>query len=304
MAVSEHAREFGGKPVHNFDPRVGIAGPDEITYRIQETSYDAGDFMESLQTFLSDRNAAKVRALVVGPWSYMSDVSSAETVNALIQNKERLPGLRALFLGDITYEEMEISWITQSDMAPLLAAFPALEEFRVRGGNALHFGVIRHDKLRSLAIESGGLPSGVVRDVCASRFPALEHLEFWLGADEYGGNTTAADLDPVLSGRQFPRLRSLGLRDSPEADEMAQAVVASAVVRQLEVLDLSLGNLGNAGAQALLNLPRDARLKKLDIHHHYVGAELLAQLQQMPFAIDASEQESDNQDDRYIAHSE
>jgi len=260
---------------------------------------------DQLEAFLADRNAPKVRSLVIGCWSYEGE-GSAGIIAALVAARDRLPALRSLFLGDIVFEEQEISWINQSDLTPLLTTFADLEELRVRGAGSLHFGVFSHAKLRSLAIESGGLPGAIVRDICASRLPALEHLEFWLGSDSYGGDSTLADLEPVLSGRQFPKLRSLGLRDSPNADALAQAVVAAPITRQLEVLDLSLGNLGNEGAQALLGLPRDARLKKLDIHHHYVSDELLAQLQQLPFTLDASQQEAggDDPDDRYIAHTE
>jgi hypothetical protein len=55
-----------------------------------------------------------------------------------------LTNLRAIFLGDITYEENEISWIEQSDVSPLLRAYPALEVSRVRGGNSLEFSKIKN----------------------------------------------------------------------------------------------------------------------------------------------------------------
>ena len=43
---------------------------------------------------------------------------------------DRLPALEALFLGDITFEQQEISWIQQSDISPLFLAFPRLRVLR------------------------------------------------------------------------------------------------------------------------------------------------------------------------------
>ena len=65
------------------------------------------------------------------------DGSSQRFVEALIDARDRLTNLRALFLGDIISEECLISWIKHSDLTGLLAAFPKLEHFRVRGGDAI-----------------------------------------------------------------------------------------------------------------------------------------------------------------------
>jgi hypothetical protein len=162
-----------------------------------------------------------------------------------------MPALRALFLGDIIVEENEISWIVQSDVSPLLDAFPALEELRVRGGQGLTLGAPRHARLRSLAIETGGLDAGLVRSLAAADLPELEHLELWLGTTDYGGTVTVADLEPILSGRLFPKLRYLGLRDSEIADEVAAALASAPILERVRVLDLSLGTLGDAGAAAV-----------------------------------------------------
>src|SRR5207247_2047896 len=130
--------------------------------------------------------------------------SSAAVVKALVKARDRLPNLRALFLGDITYEQCEISWITQSDVTPLFAAFPRLEHFRARGGNDLALKPFRHERLKSLAFEASNLPRKVVRAVGESDLPALEHLELWLGTSEYGADTTPADLAGVLRGERLP----------------------------------------------------------------------------------------------------
>ena len=62
----------------------------------------------------------------------------------LVDAKDRLNRLKGLFIGDITYEECEISWIIQSDVSPVLTAYPELELFRVRGGQDLSLGQLDH----------------------------------------------------------------------------------------------------------------------------------------------------------------
>src|SRR5262249_12656041 len=158
---------------------------------------------------------------------------SAPIVEALVAGRAKLPNLRALFLGDIIGEECEVSWIHQSDVGPLLKAHPALEEFRVRGSDNLTFGKLKHKALKHPAIETGGMPVALVREICAATLPELEHLELWLGTPRYGGDATPRHLRPILSGQKFPKLRYLGLRDSEIADQVAAAVARAPVLERI-----------------------------------------------------------------------
>ena len=272
--IQENLETFVGKRVVDFDPEEGIAAPREVVYRIR-TEYDGPEIGELLGELLADPRVGEIPALVIGLFASDVDTDSQEVVRLLTSHRDRLPNLRALFLGDITSEEQEISWIQQSDLSPLWRAFPQLEHLQVRGGEHLDLGSVRHDHLRVLILESGGLPATVVRQVARAELPRLEHLELWLGTDNYGGDSTIQDLAPILADR-FPALRTLGLRDSEHADQIAIEVAASPVLDRIEVLDLSLGTLSDVGAAALLASPRVARLKKLDLHHHYVSPDMIA----------------------------
>src|SRR5262249_54080637 len=156
------------------------------------------------------------------------------------------------------------------DLTPLFEAFPRLETFRSRGGNDLKVKPFRHEKLKSLAIEASNLSRKVVRAVGECDLPALEHLEIWLGTDEYGADTTPEDLAEILGGNRLPSLRYLGLRNSDIADDLPEALAKSPLMKRLRVLDLSLGTLSDSGAEALLAIPDLRRLEKLVIHHHFV----------------------------------
>jgi hypothetical protein len=282
MAIDEHTTHFAGKAVVDWMPGTGITDPENSCYRVT-LDWDAAEqgevWTDRFAAFLDTPRSGRVTGLVVGAWGEVATgETSAAVVEAIVTARERLPHLTALFLGDITFEESEISWIVQSDVSPIFAAYPQLEHFRSRGGTGLSLGVLRQAHLKSLVVESGGLPASVVREVAAAELPVLEHLELWLGEDSYGWDGSLADLAPILAGARFPKLTYLGLRDSEIADELAIALADAPITQRLRVLDLSLGTLSDEGAAALLRSQAISRLQKLDIHHHYLSEEMVARL--------------------------
>jgi hypothetical protein len=338
-SFEEHVRRFAGLPVRRFHPKQGIIRPEATCQFIGRTFGILGDavgdlnFDALLDRFLAKPSCSRIAGIAIGPWwddSFGDLPSSSGVVAKLVAARDRLPGLRAIYLGDITREEAEIAWIQQSDVTPLLHAFPALEHLRVRGSgpvesdpesgsvpnNRLRFRAVEHASLRSLIIETGCLPADVSRGVAASRLPVLEHLEVWLGDDssegcENSGDTAVEDLVPLFSGEGFPSLRSLAIRNSHISDEVAVALAGSLLLRRLEVLDLSLGTLSDRGALALLHSGALGRLKRLDIHHHYVSEEVADGLLALGIDLDASgreedeggddDDEEDDEEDRYDA---
>ncbi|MFE1547997.1 STM4015 family protein [Streptomyces sp. NPDC058718] len=285
MTIGKYQHEFHGLPVFDFPavladpdaspaPSAELPDAEAVAWRISAPTYsDPGDehWEPLFERFLKTVDPGRVRALVVGGWDEPYETSSAPIVAALIAARDRLTDLRAVFLGDMTFEDCEISWITQSDVTPLLAAYPALREFGVRGATELAFPSIRHDSLETLVVESGGLPAEVVRGIVGSELPALENLELWLGTDNYGGDSTVEDLAPLLTGTGFPALRSLGLCNSVIQDDIAAAVAGAPVVARIERLGLSMGVLTDEGAAALLDGQPLTHLTRLDLSHHYLS---------------------------------
>lgn len=312
MTIAFHADEFGGLPVKEFDPEQGIQDPSGVAYRLT-LGYDREEqgmtFSDLLEKYLSDPKVGEVTALVIGCWDGAYEGKGAEkVVDQLLDASDLLTSLRHLFLGDITHEESEISWIGQTDVSPLLRSFPQLEELRIRGSNNLSLGRVNHDHLKKLIIESGGLGADVVQEVTAAVLPELEHLELWLGTDDYGGDATIADVEPLLTGVLFPKLKYLGLRNSDFSDEIARAVAAAPILNQVEVIDLSLGTLGDEGAQALLDSNRLGQLRKLDLHHHYLSDAMCEKLKALEIEVDLDDQQEpddyDGEENRYCAVSE
>ncbi|SFY49594.1 STM4015 family protein [Streptomyces sp. F-1] len=319
MTFAEHLDTFHGLPVFTL-PEPGekpLPATGDVAWRLD--CFAAGDlpFPEVWQSFRERVPSADVRALVIGPWWQDEYGELRPVLELLLADAERFPALRALFLADVVGEECEISWLQLTDVTPVLERFPLLEELGVRGGTglgeeSLALRPVRHAALRALRFESGGLPGQVVRAVGACELPALERLELWLGVAAYGGDATVADLAPILAGGAFPALRHLGLQDSELQDEIAAAVASAPVVAQLESLSLSMGTLTDTGAEALLNGQPLTRLRRLDLHHHFVGEamadRLRAALGSAGTEVDLSDRQVPhqwrNEEWRYVAVSE
>jgi hypothetical protein len=302
LSFYDHLTEFGGKTVYDYAVDGGLQPPETHTPRVR-ADYDSEDTAATLlANVLQQEGADRLTGLIVGAWSSdMSDTAPTDEVNMLVAAADQLASLTHLFLGEITSEENEVSWIHQTDLSPLWQAFPRLQVLIVRGSNGLSLGKIQHDHLRSLTVETGGLPRSVLAEIAAAKLPRLEHLELYLGTENYGWDGTILDVVPLLSGTQFPKLTYLGLKNSAIQDEVAQAVAKAPILGKLQTLDLSMGTLSDVGAEALLSSPAIKKLKRLDLHRHYLSDEMVAKLGRLGIDVDVSEQEDADEDDRYVA---
>ncbi|MFG3423603.1 STM4015 family protein [Micromonospora sp. NPDC048063] len=315
MAFGSHARTFAGRPVVDVPvdgPLPTVDGP--VSWRFSLWHFDetadyklSDEFRVAFDRFVAQAGPS-VESLVVGAWGYAA--FNPAPIAQLCAAAPRLPALRALFLGDMTSEECEVSWMRVGDVSPLLTAYPELEVLRVRGGEDLAFSPVRHARLRELAVETGGLSRAFVGAVLDSDLPALTDLELWLGTSDYGGDAQVSNLAPLLAGERFGALRRLGLRNAEIADDLAEALARAAVVPRLERLDLSLGTLGDRGAAGLATGQPLSHLAELDLHHHYLSEEMAASVvAALPgVRVDVSDpQEADEYDGesyRYTAVSE
>ncbi|MEW9547422.1 STM4015 family protein [Nonomuraea sp. NPDC050783] len=259
-------------------PEAGAAA-----WRLSGHEWDddgAANIAEALDWFFEHVDAERARALVVGQWEDCYEVDSSAIVARLAREAGRLPALRAIFLGAISPEESEISWIQQCDVTPLLEALPGLERFEVRGGSGLELRPFRHGALRMLRAEAGGLGGGFVRAVAGSDLPALELLELWFGVPDYGGDAGVGDLAGIMSGERLPALRHLRLQNGGFQDDVAAALAVAPVVARLETLSLSMGSLGDEGAEALLSGQPLTHLRRLDLRHHYMSREMMRRVRE------------------------
>jgi len=305
----DNETHFAGREIHLYSEGDELGDHTRIAYRIAVEYEPESPWADVFASFVEKPGIEKVGALVIGAWGDVGSGTPPDApIEALVGARDRLTGLRSLFFGDISMEESEISWIQQGDLAPVLSAYPKLEELRVRGGNQLSFGRLAHKALKTLVVETGGMDRSIVQQVGAADLPELEHLELWLGDDGYGANTTVADLAPILDGGRFPKLTTLGLRNCHYADDLAKAVASAPVLAKLKRLDLSLGTMTDEGGAALLASPGVKRLQSLDVHHHYMSEAMVAKLRAIGIEVDATERQETqyyrDEPARYVSVSE
>lgn len=314
MGFYDNLETWQGLPVVDWTPRSGPLSA-ATAYRIRLEWEDKGTWVDRFALFLAEPGVETVTTLVVGSWGALVDGEETlqSIVEALAGARERLPALTALFLGDITSEECEVSWIPLADVSPLFHAYPKLEHFAVRGGmndnQDLTLGVLKHAHLKSLSVQTGGLNASIVEEVSIAELPELESLELYLGTENYGGTVTPADLHTILTQghEKWPKLHYLGLRDYDRADELAGHLASRSsepLLKHITTLDLSLGTLSDPGATALLECPAITHLKKLDIHHHFVTEPTVAKLLALGIEVDVSDAKDPEDDWRYVAVSE
>jgi hypothetical protein len=271
MSVHRRLAEYDGLPVIEFG-RDSVTPSGEVAWLVR-----AGDEGELFCHFLEAVDITAVTHLIIGCWGPGYQTSGA-AVRMLTDAAPRLPGLRAILIGDITTEEDEITGRSGCDITPLLDAYPGLESLDVRAGSELKLSPFSSSVLRTLRLGSGGLPGAVVRAVGASDLQGLQILELWLGVKAHGGNVTVRDLAGILSGERLPALRRLGLIDNEIKDDICAAVARAPVVARLSELVLRGGVLTDRGAGALLSGQPLTHLRLLDLRYHFLSPAMVQRL--------------------------
>jgi uncharacterized protein (TIGR02996 family) len=211
------------------------------------------------------------------------------------------PLLRALTLGNF---EHQLSWTHVGDVSAANAALARLEELTISAGR-MTLGAVDLPRLRRLRLESGGLRAHVLRSIARAAWPCLEHLTVYLGTALYGGDCTSRDVERLLAGANLPRVTQLGVCNVEWGDELAELVAAAPILPRLEMLDLSLGTMGAAGAATLLRESAAlVHLRALDLRENYIPIALCNELvARLPCTLVHPQRLQDG-DERYVVVSE
>lgn len=274
----------------------------EVKLAVGYDEYEDGQRMNTeIERLSASPEAAQLTSLIIGDWGQAYENSSDEVVEALVKHSGSFPALRKLFIGDMSFEECEISWITQTDLSPLLPAYPELQSLTIQGGTDLSLSKLQHDKLEELIIITGGLSKKVLAEIAAGSLPNLRRLELYLGVDNYGFDGSLEDLLPLIEPGKFPQLTYLGLKNSEIQDEIAEALADAPILDQLHTLDLSLGTLSDKGAEALLASERIKKLQALNLSYHYMSDNMITRWRASGLPVDVSDQQKsdDDEDWRY-----
>lgn len=286
--------EITDRPVEDYSPVYSPVEMSSVVYRIgsygQDDSRGPGHDFESLfEAFGEEPEIGEVTALVLGSWRV--DLGWVDMVNpalCLWRLRDAMPRLSCLYIGDVSGDEEELSWIEQTQWGTVLNAFQELDEVTIKGGSGLRLSKLSLPYLESLTLIATQLSDEVLRDVVTATLPSLHHLELWLGDTQHQDPSspihTHDTLRPLFFHTRggallFPQLRTLGLRNCGWIDELLVETVGAPLWSSIHALDLSLGTLTDEGVEALLRNDLSA-LKRLDVSSSYVqDAQLLEQLE-------------------------
>lgn len=270
----------------------------EKTYAYTYEDYEEqGKNAETMvKEILSDPDFPELKKITIGCWGWAAEDSCQPILDGIVENRERFSGIEEMFVGDMDFEECEVSWIIQGNYSRLWEAMPQLRELTIKGSSDLVLGNIRHDNLESLTIICGGLPTEIIQEIGRAKLPSLKKLLLYIGSDYYGFDGSADTIRTFLEKADFPRLEYLGIADSEIQDELTEVVLESKFMKQLHTLDLSCGTLTDKGGDLLLEkLPLYENIRILDVHYHYLSEEMVKKLKGLPITVDASDpNEPDN----------
>ncbi len=271
-----------------------MAAEKTKTYTIGYEDYDSGEkSAENLVAdILADPEFPALTELVIGDWGGAWEDDCQAVLDGIVEHAEQFSHIQRLFVGDMDYEQCEVSWIMQGDYSKLWAALPDLKSLTIKGSTELRLGEVCHEGLEELTIICGGLGSDVIRSVQNAKLPNLKKLLLYIGIEDYGFDGNADTIKELLEKADFPNLSYLGITDSEIQDELVRVVLDSKFMGQIETLDLSLGTLTDQGGALLLEaLPKWPNVKKLDVHYHYLSDDMAKKLCSLPITVDVSEAE-------------
>ena len=158
----------------------------------------------------------------------------------------------------------------------LLNALPSLEALVVHATDV----DLRHPaapivapNLRRLVLRVEALNPELLAVLGRGVYPALSHLELWLGRIAYGWGGMVDDLAPLLESGVLPALRHLKLVSDLD-DSLVDWLAGSRVLSGLSSLDLSDGVLGDRTAASLRrHYPRFAHLDRLTLAGNALSPE-------------------------------
>ena len=271
---------------------------DNLKVKKKTFSYDYDDYEDGksaealIEEIMESEQFPNLTELVIGNWGGAWEESCQAIIDSIVEKADRFSHIQRLFIGNMGFEDCEVSWIMQGDYSQVWKAMPQLKELTIKGSMDLTLGEIEHENLESLTIICGGLGTTVIKQIEKAKLPSLKKLLLYIGVEDYGFDGDAGSIKELLANSDFPNLTYLGIVDSEIQDELAQVVLECKYIRQIETLDLSCGTLTDKGGSLLLEkLPELTNIKKLDVHHHYLSDEMMHKIRKLSPEVDVSEQE-------------
>ncbi|MBW4600821.1 MAG: hypothetical protein KME29_14775 [Calothrix sp. FI2-JRJ7] len=278
----------------DFDIQTGITNADAKAYAVN---------LEKLKLIVHDSKVNEVEALICENSDYRANAYSVNSefddfVTMLFNYRDKLINLKALYLGTASQHCYPYR-LGLGDLSLILEGYPNLEVLEIKGYcNYLQLESKRHNKLKTLIIDTENISCKALTQIYYSNFPNLEYLELDVsGYDSLDTTNIMQCLNRIFAGHSLPNLIYLGLHKNNFTDKIASAIAKSPIIEQLAILDLSIGNLTTKGAEALYRCPGVNNLHLLNVSRNHLSSDVVENLYCLNCQVIAEEQESE--EDRY-----
>lgn len=259
------------------------------------------DAQEYFKTLMKTGSARFLRELTIGLFD--SEDGTVE-YGDLVRTMAKLGLPETLRELAFTCADYQISWAELGDLGPLFPQLGKLESLQIQMGS-MGFSKMKLPRLKRLEVVTGGFTKKNMKAVSEAAWPDLETLILYFGDENYGANCTVTDLAAVFDGKNFPKVKHLGLCNSEFADDIAKALPESKILEQLETLDLSKGMMSDEGAEALL-ASADAfkHLASITLSQNYISDAAAKKLEKLAKKVDVSDQDDPDEEYRSVQVSE
>jgi uncharacterized protein (TIGR02996 family) len=265
------------------------------------------DVMPITRQIFGSPAAAFVRELKLGVIRWEMNDKDVAQILGEVAKLGAADKIRVLRLGDVHDIDIDLAHHPLGKLDVLSKSFKNLEVLTLYG-HEFSFASLELPKLRELAIKTCGLSKKNMAAIANHKWPKLESLELWFGAEDYGAQCKPKDLAAIFDGSAIPKVKKLGLKNAEFTNAICEELARGKVMKQLEELDLSMGTMDDKGAQALAANPKAfAHLKRLDVSDNFLSKKAIADLKKIGCPIVAKDQkdiEEGDEDFRYVTAGE
>jgi hypothetical protein len=288
-----------------YNPEVGIVDPENISYVVTIT-YDKlmRDYnMTLFDTLIKDAAASQIQALIlkVDYDGYncfddcLNESIALDIFKLITSNRDFLISLKALSFSDrgnnLDPVCRKSNWYIK-DISILLNELPNLEILHIYGDFSFYnknIVELKHNKLKTLVIDAQA-SSGHFYPICPTNMPNLEYFEIWLDGIQY--DTPIVEIIvPILSRSATPKLIYLGLCNCECVDSLIEEILKMPIMKELVILSFKMGTMSEFGLKnILIHHSIFDNLKLLNVERNCISDEMIGQLIELPFKVEASNQ--------------
>lgn len=300
--LAEHVKcydELYSKPTRDaFTWKYGFIHAARMSYMEVWNTRFKGRIAQVLELLLDHPSGRFLTELALMYNTDVADHDQQELIDVLAKRAPKT--LRKLVIGD---DVDQISWYRIGRLGKLWRAVPGLVELAIEGCE-FTLGTVELPALRRAMFKTGGLGAEAGMAIATAHWPRLEHLDVYYGDDQYGGECSMKQVQPLLDRTDLPALVHLGVKDAMFADEICVALPNARILPQLRTLDLSRGMMTDEGARVLAaRAEAFAHLEQLDVSDNYLTKAGINAIKRIAKRVNTDIQKDDDGDpeNRYVS---